>query len=287
MFPRTHSFIVLLSIFLGAAPAYAAVADILEDDLDSLSTQLEADAQAHTLQEEERSRESTDELFPELPLDPKGTLEQRREERTGEFVSVTQGGVAVVFRDVPLREWFAPYVRAMAEKGIIGGYKDAQGNPLGLFAPGNPVSIEELAKLLTVQTGAVSGACPSATRNPTASGSWSSPYMACAEAKGWTVYSDGTVDAKRPATRAEVIATVLEAYGKEPAEAKGGVFTDVEASMQFAGAIEQAKADGLVGGYTDAQGNPTGQFGPDDAVTRAETAKMLWNAMSLYATAAG
>jgi hypothetical protein len=52
--------------------------------------------------------------------------------------------------------------------------------------------------------------------------------------------------------------------------------------MQMAASIEQARADGIVSGYNDDDGNPTGFFGPDDAVTRAEFAKMVVLAIQVY-----
>jgi hypothetical protein len=275
-----------LSLLTLLSPAFASAAlpDILEKDLDALEQSLENDAIHSDMQQREWARESVNELFPEIPVETKGALEQAREGRVGDFLSVMIDGIEVIFRDVPIKEWFAPYVRVMAEAGVVSGYKDANGVPLGLFKPANPVSIEELAKILVVRTDTDMETCPQASRNITASGSWSSAYMACAESKQWVVYSDGTVDAKRPATRAEVIATVLQAYKKESGDAKGTVFKDVEVSMQFAGAIEKAHADGIVIGYTDAEGNALGMFGPSDDVKRAEIAKMLTIAHDIYAS---
>lgn len=260
----------------------AALPDILEKDIHGIEQSLENTAADETMQRQEATWEETDELFPIIPVETKGTLEEKKDARIAEFLTMTIDGKEVVFKDVPAKEWFTPYIRVMAEAGIVSGYKDANGVPLGLFKPANPVSVEELAKILVVQTHIDTTTCPATSKNVTASGSWATGFMACAEAKQWTIYSDATIDAKRPATRAEVIATMLEAYKKEPVEPKGTVFKDVQASMQFAGSIERAHADGVVIGYTDDEGNALGMFGPSDDVKRAELAKMLTVAREIY-----
>jgi hypothetical protein len=276
-----YSFLAL-TLLASAASAHASIWDILDGDLNAVEQSQKNDAQQEEALRAEAQREGQNELMPALPIETKTTLELRKEQRTGDFVTAEIGGKTVVFHDVPLKEWFAPYVRTMAERGVVSGYQDAQGVPLGEFRPANPVSVEELAKIAVSITAGISSDCPAASRNATASGSWSTQFMACAEARNWVVYSDGTVDAKRPALRGEVIMTVLQAYKKEANEATGTVFKDVPASIQFAAAIEKAHADGLVIGYTDSEGNANGTFGPSDPVTRAELAKILTLADEIY-----
>jgi hypothetical protein len=130
----------------------------------------------------------------------------------------------MAFRDVPRDAWFAPYVRVAAEQGIVGGYQDAQGNLLGEYKPENPVSLEEVAKIAVVAAYVDVLSCP-ASKNVTASGSWSMGYVGCAESRGWGVFSDATADVKRPATRAEVVFTVLQALGAQGASTTGSGWT--------------------------------------------------------------
>jgi hypothetical protein len=271
-----------LSLLVIAQSASADLWDVLDGDVKAMEKSQMTDAQQDAALRIEAVREGSDELFPPLPLETKSSLELRREERIGDFVTVTVDGRVIALHDVPLKEWFAPYVRVMAERGVITGYRDAAGIPLGEFRPANPVSVEELAKILVSLTAGIGADCPPASRNATASGSWSTQFMACAEARQWVVYSDATVDAKRPALRSEVMMTVMQAYKVNPGDAKGGVFQDVQVSMQFAAAIEKAHADGIVIGYTDSEGNALGTFGPSDQVTRAELAKILTLADAAY-----
>lgn len=47
------------------------------------------------------------------------------------------------FKDVKKSQWFSPYICYAKDQKIVGGYPD------GTFAPGNPISIIEAAKILT------------------------------------------------------------------------------------------------------------------------------------------
>lgn len=202
-----------------------------------------------------------------------------------EFVTVKVDGRTVTFSDVPSREWFAPYVRTIAELGIISGYRDAAGVPLGTFGPADSVTLEQTAKVLLYAAGKDPSSCKGTGTGGLLNANvsaWAKPFVLCAEEYQWSVFSDGTVDTKRPATRAEVIATVLQAFGIRTDNVSGDVFGDVGSATLYAAAIERAKKDGIVGGYADAQGNATGTFGPDDPVKRAEFAKMTTIALDVY-----
>jgi hypothetical protein len=192
------------------------------------------------------------------------------------------GNIPYALKDVPLQAWFAPYVGDMVDRGIVTGYKDARGTPTGLFGPERNVSMEELAQMSVVAAGI--GAGCGEPRNVAAKGTWSAGAVACAEQHGFALYGDGTVDIKRPATRAEVVMTVLQAFGAPLRDmTAAGPFTDVTPSTLFSSAISTAVQDGIVSGYTDTTGKLTGLFGPDKPVNRAEVSKMLSLALQKYA----
>lgn len=198
-----------------------------------------------------------------------------------EFVTVTVDGRPLAFADVPVREWFAPYVRSIAERGIISGYRSADGIPLGSFGPADSVTLEQVAKVALYAAGADVSSCETEIPNPSAT-AWAVLFVTCAQQSQWSAYSDSTVDVTRPATRAEVVATVLQAFAVQTGNIGGETFTDVGSSTLYAAAIERAAKDGIVNGYADAAGHPTGAFGPDDAVNRAEFAKIVTLALEVY-----
>ena len=199
-------------------------------------------------------------------------------------LTVTIDGAPLTLRDIPRGAWFAPYVRSGAELGIIGGYRDAAGTPTGLFGPGDKVTVAELAKLAVLAGGVPPSSCTTPSKNPAAKDSWFAQVLACAEQRKWALYGDATVDPLRPATRAEVVVTLLQAMHADIAPLPGstGPFDDVTSSTQYASAIARAKRDGIVSGYSDASGAPTGLFGPKDGVTRAEAAKMTILSLQTY-----
>lgn len=226
------------------------------------------------------------ELFPDLSQEDltQSVLDSKRQERTGNYLTISVGGQQVTLADVPRNEWFAPYVRDIAEKGLVSGYRDEAGNPIGRFGPGDNVTIEQMAKVIVSGVGISTSDCATPTLNATASGSWSSPYFSCAEERHWSLYQDGSVDARRNATRAEVVGTILQAYKVLPSAYTGAVFTDMGPAMQYGTLVTRAKEDGIISGYADAAGEPTGMFGPHDPVTRAEFAKIVTLGMEVYGT---
>ncbi len=51
-------------------------------------------------------------------------------------------------------------------------------------------------------------------------------------------------------------------------------FSDVQQSIWFSTYVRQAAELGIISGYRDAQGNPTGKFGPAKSITMAESLKI-------------
>ena len=84
-------------------------------------------------------------------------------------------------------------------------------------------------------------------------------------------------------TRAELAEMVIKAVdGLAGFEAPATpTFLDVPVDSPYYNYVEAAFALGIVGGYTDANGDRTGVFGPEDSITRAATAKILTSAFDI------
>lgn len=260
---------------LGLCPLTAVAASgafLQGTDLDAWSQSLDASDGTLSDAEAEMRFQGASDLFPAT-----GTGSEPQEE----FVTVRVDGRDVRFGDVPVRAWFAPYVRTIAELGIISGYRDAAGVPLGAFGPADAVTLEQMTKVLLYASGKDPQSCGGELLNQAVS-AWARQFILCAEQAQWSVFSDGSVQAGRGATRAEVAASVLQAFGVQTGNTSGDVFADVGSATLYAAAIERAKSDGIVAGYADADGKPTGFFGPDDPVNRAEFAKMVTIALQVY-----
>jgi hypothetical protein len=178
-----------------------------------------------------------------------------------------------VFTDVNDEAWYAPFVTSLAEWGIVSGYRDATGRATGEFGPGNPVTVAEILKMASEAARIDEASCSVANRAE-AQGHWSAAYVGCAEERRARVLTAGYQAAlDRPATRAEVLAIMHDLFGDNVPPVSAG-FSDA-AAHRFSADIGYASALRIVGGDTDDSGAPMGTFRPDDAVNRAEAAKIL------------
>ncbi len=205
----------------------------------------------------------------------------QEEERKLSYVTVTVDGTLLSFEDTPIDAWFSPFIAMVAKAGIITGYRDLEGNTTGRFGPEDPVTIAQLAKIAheIANIDAVHAGVP---RNSRARGTWFAKYVASAEKQYWRVFLMERLDPSRRATRAEVVATILQALDVPRIWPRGELFRDVTPLHPYADVIETAAKDGMIAGYTNFKGEALGIFGPDNPVNRAEMAKIVANAMDLY-----
>jgi len=200
-------------------------------------------------------------------------------------ITVSVDGKNVTMRDVEKSAWYSGAVFDVVKKGVLSGYKNEQGELTGEFGPGNSVTVAELAKIAhkigSVNEDAFAGQNPI---NPLAVNMWASTFFASAENRGWTVFDHGEpyVDPARPATRAEVLVTILQVLNIPVQWPTGQMFTDVTVRTPYAGAVETAAREGLVEGRKDADGKPLNLFGPNDPINRAEMAKLLVTLINTY-----
>ncbi len=220
------------------------------------------------------------------------TANQIREENAAQyandenFVTVRGENGNIVLHDVPLDAWFATAVANAAKYGILTGYRDESGKPTGQFGPGNDVTVAELAKIAHKLSGTSEAAFNAQPpENIFAQNMWFSPFIASAESRGWTIFSDATIDPTRPATRGEVLITLLQVLDVPLRWQKGTIFADVTARSPYAAAIETAAADKIVEGRDDENGTGAKTFGPTDAINRAEMAKIIGKVLETYRSA--
>lgn len=238
------------------------------------------------------ARPISDKLIPDgrinftITFDCKGleNIElQQNYERSLQFVTAEINGQQITFTDVPMDQWFATYVNKTIRTGIVTGYRDDAGNLTGKYGPGDNVTIAQLAKiaheLADIDETRTTHLPP---KNIRARNAWFEQYFASAEKLDWLVYRDHRIDPGRPATRGEVVATLLQALDVRRFWSQGNMFTDVQRSTDYSSSIETAATDGIVSGFTDASGNSTGEFGPERPVNRAEMAKLIATAIETY-----
>jgi len=261
---------------------WADVPEELNEAVDYFQQDLEYSTVQQSQQTSDRLNQLNEELFPVREDDSVVERMQGAAIEVRSHVTVEIRGSSIVLEDVPTYAWFAEFVEDMASRGIISGYLDEEGNPLGQYGPADHVTIEQLSKIALEAANVDTAKCTNALKNEQASGRWSESYIRCAESHDWAIYSDGIVDVTRSASRSEVVTTVLQAFEASFKSLDGTVFQDVNATTEFGVAIETAAANGIVSGYTDEEGNLTGYFGPSDPVNRAEIAKIVSMALKIY-----
>lgn len=215
--------------------------------------------------------------------DAANKVRDRQDKDSKKFLTIVVDGKDVQLQDVLQSDWFSTYVFAAAKRNILAGYKDASGNLTGQFGPGNSVTIAELSKIAHRMAGISEEAFMNTQpKNPGAMGQWFSPFIASSENRGWIIYAPATIDPARPATRGEVLVTLMQAFDVPLKWQKGNAFTDVPVTHPYAAAIETAANDKVVAGRTDADGKPTGTFDPEAPITRAEIAKIITTLLDTY-----
>lgn len=192
--------------------------------------------------------------------------------RRGRLVVVLDTG-PVLYRDVPVDAWFAPFVSLLVEQKIAQGYTTESGKPTGEFGVANPVTRAEVLKMALDAAGKGDDLPTLAPNNRSARTTWAAGYVRRAEDLGLTVFA-GNPDVNAPATRGEVVQTILETMGF-PIGKTLSTFADVPADHPYSRAIALAAFDGFVEGDTAPDGTPLNRFRPDDAINRAEVAKII------------
>jgi hypothetical protein len=185
----------------------------------------------------------------------------------GTSLQATVNGTLVVYRDVPIDTWYAPYVSLLIEEKIAEGYRDSHGNPTGEFGVANSVTRAEVLKMALEAAGKADALSDLAPENKTARGTWASSYVRRAEDLGLSVFMTNP-DVNAPATRGEVVQIVLDVLGY-PVGKTPAAFADVPADHPYSHAIALAVFYGFVEGYAD------GTFGPDKTINRAEVSKII------------
>ena len=173
--------------------------------------------------------------------------------------------------------WAGEYIEQLRINCRLSGYTNAQGKPLYLYGPENRLTRSELVKILVQCTFPT---IPTPTDKPFSDielDQWYSAPIAYAKELGWVGgYSDGTFRPFQTITRAEALKIILLAKNPDSEITSGtNTFSDVSPSMWYHRFISFAVMMGYVEGYKDNRGQPTGYFGPNATITRAEIAKII------------
>jgi exopolysaccharide biosynthesis protein len=171
------------------------------------------------------------------------------------------------FRDVAKNHWAAPSIKMLANYSIINGGAD------GKFRPEQGLRRDELAKLLITAFG-LPDATSTADFTDVGSGYWANQYISTSAFEG---LMEGFPEyAFRPAgitTRAQVAKILVKANKYSIASSGGKNFSDVPDQHWGFSFIKAAANNHLISGY------PDGTFRPNERITRAEAAVIIYRAL--------
>ncbi|MBR6916451.1 MAG: S-layer homology domain-containing protein [Clostridia bacterium] len=179
--------------------------------------------------------------------------------------AVLGDGAAASFTDVDPDAWYAEYVEAVCERGIMTG----KGG--GIFDPEGNVTRAEFVTVLKRLSGD-GDAAGTASFSDVAETDWFYPYVMWAADKGVvTGYPDGTFLPDARILRSEMAAMAARYIRIEGCRVTddpdaAGSFPDVPADAWYAEDLEMMRTTGLL------KGDASGRFLPDDTATRAEAA---------------
>lgn len=134
----------------------------------------------------------------------------------------------------------------------------------------------------------VSFAAVASASFPDTDGHWATDYIdELVSQNVVSGYDNGNFGPDDSLTRGQMAKIAVLAFSIELDSTYDAGFADVDSSAWYAEYVNTAAKNGVVGGYTDADGVSTGYFGPDDTVNRAQAAKILVNAASLTTDTSG
>jgi len=184
---------------------------------------------------------------------------------------------SVPFTDIT-GHWAETYIEALRLRCILSGVS------AGVFAPNQSITRAEFTKIvlkgfhIPVQMTVTEKPFPDVETT-----AWYAPYIAAAKAKGIVMgYPNGNFKPDQAIDRVEALKILLLASGVDLSDTvvtPEKMFIDTFADEWYAVYVVYSKEHNIITGYRDTAGNLTGYFGPGNAITRAESAKVLYSVM--------
>lgn len=170
------------------------------------------------------------------------------------------------FGDMSGFEWADKAITEMVERKILSGYDD------GSFRPGNKVNRAEFSKIIAVTLGLKAEA---SSFSDISNDSWYAGFVGAMEKNDYIAGFEGAFLPENELTRqdaAVILARIMEKKGIELTVLKK--FDDSEQIVDYAKtAVEALAAAGIINGKGD------NKFYPNDALSRAEAAVLIYNAL--------
>jgi len=172
--------------------------------------------------------------------------------------------------------WAEEAIGELMDQGVLSGNDD------GSFAPSRQLNRAEVAKVIVLASGVELDTYGGPHFPDVATSAWFYDYIETMYNYGWIDgYPDGAFRPGNGINRVELAKMVINAFEIDLDTTGGPHFKDVAASDWFYTYAETAYNNGLMSGYSD------GTFGPANPVTRAETARVVYDSQLVVAAPTG
>lgn len=179
------------------------------------------------------------------------------------------------FSDVPDDYWALTAIKDLSDRGVLGGYPD------GKFRPSKVVTRAEFAKIMMLASGAKAKKVTKSTFADLQPSDWESPFVEASKTylNGYKL-SNGKVIFKpdSPAIREDIAVALVKLKGYDKTHLPDqsmlqAMFKDFSGISKYArNYVAIAVESGIASGFPDET------FRPQQPVTRAQAASMLWRA---------
>ncbi|WP_174350878.1 S-layer homology domain-containing protein [Paenibacillus sp. JMULE4] len=204
-----------------------------------------------------------------------GTMFAAPVEYGEELQNMPQNTPTVSFTDLPNTHWAYKYIAEMVNKKVLEGYPDHK------FRPDNTISRAEFATIIVKAAGLQAKKVNYSSFSDVKVMDWYSPWIETAKdyltgyraANGEYIYNPTA-----PALREDITVAIVKLKGYDAARLANrsiieAMFKDYEGISESAkDYVAIAVENGLVSGYPDET------FRPQNSITRAEAAALLWRA---------
>jgi hypothetical protein len=169
--------------------------------------------------------------------------------------------------DAQIPSWATEAIEELMDQGVVSGNDD------GSFAPNRQLNRAEVSKIIVLATGVDINTTGGPHFPDVDQSAWFYDYIETMYNEGWiNGYPDGMFRPGVGINRAEIAKMVVNGFAMDQDLSGAPHFDDVTAGDWFYGYVETVYNNGAMRGYGD------GTFGPGNAVTRAETAKIVYDA---------
>jgi hypothetical protein len=184
---------------------------------------------------------------------------------------------ALPFTDAStIPSWAEEAIEELMDQGVLSGNDD------GSFAPNRQLNRAEVSKIIVLASGIDFDTVGGPHFPDVEEDAWYYDYIETMYNYGWVNgYPDGMFRPGIGINRAEIAKMVINAFEIDQDLSGAPHFDDVNEGDWYYGYVETAYNNGLMRGYGD------GTFGPANAVTRAETANIVYNGQLVVAEPMG